>query len=168
MGAVEMPPEYLAAHNGSEQAAGRGSGLETDPNDPMARRTVTASDFSKIEQIRLAKEKQEQAMAQNNRLVWPSAMVRNRQTRDRPGALLAKPIHKMTPYMHMTFAPMERRLDIAMFRAMFASSPRQARQFCIHGGVTVNGKKVPFFFLFFFICCHANLTITRCATALTF
>ncbi|KKA27095.1 hypothetical protein TD95_001157 [Thielaviopsis punctulata] len=142
MGAVEMPPEYLAAHDGSEQAAGRGSGLEPDPNNPMAHRTVTASDFSKIEQIRLAKEKQEEALAQNNRLVWPSAFVRNRQTRDRPGALLAKPIRKMTPYMHMTFAPMERRLDIAIFRAMFASSPRQARQFCIHGGVRVNGKKM--------------------------
>ncbi|KAL1900026.1 hypothetical protein Cpir12675_001131 [Ceratocystis pirilliformis] len=142
MGAIEMPPEYLAAHDGSEQAAGRGSGLETDPNDPRAQPTVTASNFSKIEQIRLAKEEQEQALANQGKLNWPSPFVRNRQTRDRPGALLAKPIHKMTPYMHMTFAPMERRLDIAMFRAMFASSPRQARQFCIHGGVTVNGKKM--------------------------
>ncbi|KAL5594134.1 hypothetical protein BROUX41_001180 [Berkeleyomyces rouxiae] len=141
-GAIEMPPEYLAAYDGSEQAAGRGSGLEVDPNDPNARPTVVASDYSKIEQIRLAKETQEESMAQKGRLSWPSAFLRNRQTRDRPGALLAKPISKMTPYMHMTFAPMERRLDIAMFRAMFASSPRQARQFCIHGGVTVNGKKM--------------------------
>lgn len=47
-----------------------------------------------------------------------------------------------TPYMQMTFAPLERRLDVAIFRAMFASSTRQARQFVIHGGVTVNGKKV--------------------------
>lgn len=47
-----------------------------------------------------------------------------------------------TPYMLMTFAPLERRLDVAIFRAMFASSTRQARQFVIHGGVTVNGKKV--------------------------
>ncbi|KAH9883828.1 hypothetical protein F4778DRAFT_764984 [Xylariomycetidae sp. FL2044] len=49
-----------------------------------------------------------------------------------------------TPYMQMTFAPMERRLDIAIFRAMFASSARQARQFCVHGAVKVNGKKMPY------------------------
>lgn len=47
-----------------------------------------------------------------------------------------------TPYMQMAFAPMERRLDIAIFRALFASSARQARQFCVHGAVKVNGKKV--------------------------
>ena len=46
------------------------------------------------------------------------------------------------PYMHMTFAPLERRLDTAIFRAMFASSARQARQFVVHGLVKVNGKKV--------------------------
>lgn len=51
---------------------------------------------------------------------------------------------KYTPYMQMTFAPMERRLDIAIFRALFASSARQARQFCVHGAVKVNGKKVGF------------------------
>ena len=49
---------------------------------------------------------------------------------------------KKTPYMQMAFAPMERRLDIAVFRAMFASSARQARQFCVHGAVKVNGKRV--------------------------
>jgi ribosomal protein S4 len=47
-----------------------------------------------------------------------------------------------TPYMLQTFAPLERRLDIALYRALFASSARQARQFVIHGRVTVNGKKV--------------------------
>jgi ribosomal protein S4 len=47
-----------------------------------------------------------------------------------------------TPYMQMTFWPMERRLDTAIFRALFASSARQARQFVIHGAVKVNGKKV--------------------------
>lgn len=46
------------------------------------------------------------------------------------------------PYTQATFAPLERRLDVAVFRAMFASSTRQARQFVIHGAVTVNGKKV--------------------------
>jgi len=47
-----------------------------------------------------------------------------------------------TPYMQMTFAPLERRLDTAVFRSCFASSTRQARQFVVHGGVRVNGKKV--------------------------
>ncbi|KAI5281498.1 mitochondrial 37S ribosomal protein nam9, partial [Ascosphaera aggregata] len=49
--------------------------------------------------------------------------------------------HKQLPYMQMTYAPLERRLDVAIFRALFASSARQARQFVVHGGVTVNGKK---------------------------
>ncbi|EAW08035.1 mitochondrial 37S ribosomal protein uS4m [Aspergillus clavatus NRRL 1] len=47
-----------------------------------------------------------------------------------------------TPFTQMTFAPLERRLDVAIFRAMFASSARQARQFVVHGAVTVNGKKM--------------------------
>lgn len=51
-------------------------------------------------------------------------------------------VGRKTPYMQMAFAPMERRLDIAIFRALFASSARQARQFCVHGAVKVNGKKV--------------------------
>lgn len=49
-----------------------------------------------------------------------------------------------TPYMQMIYAPMERRLDQAVFRALFASSARQARQFCVHGAVKVNGVKVCF------------------------
>lgn len=48
------------------------------------------------------------------------------------------------PYMQMTFAPMERRLDVSIFRALFASSARQARQFVVHGAVKVNGKKMQF------------------------
>ncbi|KZZ91269.1 Ribosomal protein S4/S9 [Ascosphaera apis ARSEF 7405] len=51
---------------------------------------------------------------------------------------------KQLPWMQMTFAPLERRLDVAVFRALFASSTRQARQFVVHGGVTVNGKKMRF------------------------
>lgn len=50
----------------------------------------------------------------------------------------------MTPYMQMAYYPLERRLDTAIFRAMFASSVRQARQFVVHGLVKVNGKKVRF------------------------
>lgn len=51
---------------------------------------------------------------------------------------------KLTPFTQMTFAPLERRLDTAIFRALFASSTRQARQFVVHGAVTVNGKEVCF------------------------
>ncbi|KAK4134328.1 alpha-L RNA-binding motif-containing protein [Trichocladium antarcticum] len=93
LSAVNMDPAYMAKHNGSEQAAGRGSGLVLGKEDrylPHNRANAT----------------------------------------DR------------TPYMQMVFAPMERRLDIAIFRALFASSARQARQFVIHGAVTVNGKKM--------------------------
>ncbi|KAJ5693233.1 hypothetical protein N7462_002656 [Penicillium macrosclerotiorum] len=58
----------------------------------------------------------------------------NREGRSRP--------NRPTPYTQMAFAPLERRLDVAIFRALFASSTRQARQFVIHGAVTVNGQKM--------------------------
>lgn len=47
-----------------------------------------------------------------------------------------------TPYMNMSFAPIERRIDVAIFRAMFASSARQARNMVVHGKVKVNGQPV--------------------------
>ncbi|KAF1930195.1 alpha-L RNA-binding motif-containing protein [Didymella exigua CBS 183.55] len=84
---VPMDHKYLARHDGSEQAAGRGSGADSQ---------------------------------------------------DKPRA------PPMTPYMQMAYYPIERRLDTAIFRALFASSVRQARQFCVHGLVKVNGKKMPF------------------------
>jgi len=87
-----MDPAQLARDDGSEQSAGRGSGLEQKPEKRTGR-------------------------------IKPTQVPR-------------------TPYMQMTFAPLERRLDVAIFRAMFASSTRQARQFVVHGAVTVNGKKV--------------------------
>ncbi|KAJ3488213.1 hypothetical protein NLG97_g6242 [Lecanicillium saksenae] len=113
MSAVEMPPEYLAAHDGSEQAAGRGSGLDNSDID--------AGKYS--------------------RLAPPTAPLRSMSIRT-PNELIAKPLQSMTPYMQMTFAPLERRLDTAIFRAMFATSVRQARQFVLHGAVKVNGKKL--------------------------
>jgi ribosomal protein S4 len=87
---ANLEPRYMAEFDGSEKAAGRGSG-------------------------------------QDSILPWQENPI---------------PPSKTTPYMNMAFAPMERRLDIAVFRAMFASSARQARQFCVHGAVKVNGKKV--------------------------
>lgn len=47
-----------------------------------------------------------------------------------------------TPIQLQTFAVLEKRLDFALFRAMFASSIRQARQFILHGNVKVNGLKI--------------------------
>ena len=58
-----------------------------------------------------------------------------------PSNQALRPFAKM-PYMNMVYAQTERRLDTAIFRAMFASSTRQARQFVVHGYVKVNGKKV--------------------------
>lgn len=84
---VPMDYKALAEDDGSEQAAGRGSGLELPPD-------------------------------QRHRGV------------------------QLTPYMNMTYAPTERRLDTAIFRALFASSTRQARQLVVHGFVKVNGKQV--------------------------
>ncbi|OTB06727.1 hypothetical protein M426DRAFT_318787 [Hypoxylon sp. CI-4A] len=92
LGVADMDTKYMAEYDGSELAAGRGSGKEEPPN-------------------------------------WSDHIV---------------PKRTLTPYMQMTFAPMERRLDIAVFRAMFASSARQARQFCVHGAVKVNGKVMPY------------------------
>ncbi len=84
---VPMSPDYLARNDGSEMAAGRGSGLQPDPS---------------------------------SRVKAPPR----------------------TPYMQMMYHPTERRLDTAIFRALFASSARQARQFVVHGHVKVNGKRV--------------------------
>jgi hypothetical protein len=94
-GVVAMDHRYLAERDGSELAAGRGSGKE----HPMPENT---------------------------------------------GSIQFRKHH--IPFMHMTYAPMERRLDMAVWRALFASSARQARQFVTHGMVKVNGKKVALFF----------------------
>ncbi|OMP82173.1 37S ribosomal protein NAM9, mitochondrial [Diplodia seriata] len=61
---------------------------------------------------------------------------------DEPGDISDRPTPQMTPYMQMTFYPIERRLDTAIWRALFATSARQARQFVVHGWVKVNGKKM--------------------------
>ncbi|KAG5368417.1 37S ribosomal protein NAM9 [Yarrowia sp. C11] len=47
-----------------------------------------------------------------------------------------------TPFAMQTFVHLEKRLDFAVFRSMFASSIRQAGQFIRQGNVTVNGVKV--------------------------
>ena len=86
---VPMDHKYLAENDGSEHAAGRGSGKER-PLD--------------MDEIRFGRNQ--------------------------------------IPWLNMTYAPVERRLDMAVWRALFASSARQARQFCTHGMVKVNGQVV--------------------------
>ncbi|KAK7422238.1 hypothetical protein QQX98_001761 [Neonectria punicea] len=114
LSAVDMPPEYLAANDGSEQAAGRGSGLSTS--------NVTAETYSRVPRP-----------SQNQRpLTHPG---QRRAGFGDVNGMLSDHFQQMTPYMQMTFAPLERRLDTAVFRALFASSVRQARQFVIHGAV---------------------------------
>lgn len=44
-----------------------------------------------------------------------------------------------TPMVLQTFAPLEKRLDYAIFRALFASSVRQSKKFILNGHVKVNG-----------------------------
>lgn len=47
-----------------------------------------------------------------------------------------------TPLVLQTYAVLEKRLETALFRAMFASSVRQARQFIKSGDVFVNGVTI--------------------------
>lgn len=91
---VPMDYRYLAGSDGSEQAYGRGAGVQTMEDDPV---------------------------------------LLGGKARRKP---------QKTPYMHMTFHPLERRLDTVVWRALFASSARQARQFVVRGAVRVNGKKM--------------------------
>lgn len=95
---VPMDYRYLARSDGSEHAAGRGSGLEFEGEDPKQ-------------------------------------PIRGTKKRDPTSP-------QKTPYMHMSFHPLEKRLDTAIWRALFASSTKQARQLVVHGHVKVNGQKV--------------------------
>ncbi|KAL2760243.1 hypothetical protein ACRALDRAFT_1073820 [Sodiomyces alcalophilus JCM 7366] len=136
LSSVELHPSYLAQHDGSEQAAGRGSGRELDPSGDNP--PVSAENFSPTEALRRKHFDQGAEAEDGARWAHANARYFNRDHRTPP--IFAKPVRDMTPYMQMTFAPLERRLDIAIFRAMFASSTLQARQFCVHGAVKVNGK----------------------------
>jgi ribosomal protein S4 len=92
--AVTLSAEYLARNDGSDQAAGRGAGLQDEVGGK------------------------------------------------------GSGLGAISPYMAHTFWIVERRLDTAIHRAMFASSVRQARQMVIHGNVKVNGEKVGFSYWF--------------------
>lgn len=134
LSSVDLDPSYLATHDGTEQSSGRCSGRQLDPASDE--RPITASQFSRAEPAWM-RNHDEKIQADRFSHFKVRSTVQNKQNQ-----ILAKPTTRMTPYMQMTFAPLERRLDVAIFRAMFASSTLQARQFCVHGAVKVNGKKV--------------------------
>lgn len=127
---VNMDPEYMAHHDGSEQAAGRGSGRDLytgiDRMPWQGQTTVKSIGRSILERDDLFDE--EKAVIAD----YGRSLMKNKQMSD----------EGQTPYMNMTYAPLERRIDIAIHRALFASSSRQARQFVIHGAVKVNGQVV--------------------------
>ncbi|TKA83974.1 hypothetical protein B0A55_00215 [Friedmanniomyces simplex] len=110
---VSMNHQYLAKYDGSEMASGRGMGLDKEPRTTRGR------------------EDDE----------WGMAGGEGDRDRDPVQRSFDGRVEK-TPYMHMTFYPLERRLDTAIWRALFASSVKQARQFVVHGWVRVNGKKM--------------------------
>jgi ribosomal protein S4 len=51
----------------------------------------------------------------------------------------------------MLFSEVERRLDVLVFRACFASSVWQARGYVVHGHVKLNGEVVSGSSLFFWL-----------------
>jgi ribosomal protein S4 len=59
-----------------------------------------------------------------------------------PGAENDRKPQRLPPMQTLTFATLERRLDVAMFRACLSPSVYAARQIISHGKVTVNGEKV--------------------------
>lgn len=130
LSAVNMHPEYMAHHDGSEQAAGRGSGKQpyTRVDEPPWR------DRETINNVQGSILKLQDAFDEKDAVIqdYGSSIKRNKQLSDKGE----------TPYMNMTYAPFERRIDVAIHRALFASSTRQARQFVIHGAVKVNGQVV--------------------------
>ena len=139
---VPMNPRNLAEHDGSEQAAGRGSGKEPLPKWLESQRIVEAiKEQEPTEKAKVEKAGKKWLGKDGQRENFVKRVVR--QTRE---ALFKQygrtPSNAQTPYMQMVYWPLERRLDTAIWRALFASSARQARQFVIHGSVKVNGQKV--------------------------
>ncbi|ROW09359.1 hypothetical protein VMCG_02393 [Cytospora schulzeri] len=124
---VNMDPVYMAHNDGSEQAAGRGSGkVKPSYEDvtPWHERGQNAG-------------KQKPGMPFEPDLDLVEVDIDARPSREETNV---QQFTGQTPYMSMAYAPLERRIDVAIFRALFASSTRQARQFVVHGAVKVNGQ----------------------------
>ncbi|KAJ4425178.1 hypothetical protein N0V82_000233 [Gnomoniopsis sp. IMI 355080] len=128
---VDMNPKYMAHNDGAEQATGRGSGRDT----PRAEDVTPWRAIGQDRQFKLrgglnkvlspVVDKTEVDFSENDAQTYKQTNIQESQ--------------EPTPYMNMSFAPIERRIDVAIFRAMFASSTRQARNMVIHGKVKVNG-----------------------------
>ncbi|CAN8102828.1 unnamed protein product [Discula destructiva] len=132
---VDMNPEYMAHNDGAEQATGRGSGRDT----------VTPEDVAPWVERGQSREWKLQGGRGLNEAFKPLVDMAEVNTRMGLEQRLDQTNTQLggtgrTPYMNMSFAPIERRIDVAMFRAMFASSTRQARNLVIHGKVKVNGQ----------------------------
>ncbi|KAK0261468.1 hypothetical protein B0A54_03637 [Friedmanniomyces endolithicus] len=110
---VSMNHQYLAKYDGSEMAKGRGMGVEKE-SVPRRRGEDGETGVAAAGAFRDGDQVQRQYDGRVQK----------------------------TPYMHMTFHPLERRLDTAIWRSLFSSSVKQARQFVVHGWVKVNGKKM--------------------------
>lgn len=131
---VDMDPKYMAHNDGAEQATGRGSGrdvVEAEDITPwhqrgQQRQFKVRGGLSKVLPPLMDKTEVDMRLDMKQRLDETNFQEDN----------------SPTPYMNMSFAPIERRIDVAIFRAMFASSTRQARNLVIHGKVKVNGQAV--------------------------
>lgn len=132
---VDMNPMYMALNDGAEQATGRGSGLERPRAEDVAPYRDVQGKVARSWKLPGGIEKFEQLVDKDDVTLDPAMSLDVDQTNVQQST-------ETTPYMNMTFAPIERRIDVAIFRAMFASSARQARNLVIHGKVKVNGQPV--------------------------
>lgn len=134
---VDMNPVYMAHNDGAEQATGRGSGRDkVAPEDvtPWAQRDQQrkwrGQGGAKLGEAFPPMEEQKELKVEVQLKEEMKKLTNVQRGDDR------------TPYMNMAFAPIERRIDVAIFRALFASSTRQARNMVIHGKVKINGQPV--------------------------
>lgn len=131
---VDMNPEYMAHNDGAEQATGRGSGRDAPlPEDVMPWQEVEGQ--QRQFKLRGGLAKVLSPLVDDTEVKHSSAEPTFKETNVQENTA-------PTPYMNMSFAPIERRIDVAIFRAMFASSTRQARNMVVHGKVKVNGQPV--------------------------
>ncbi|KAI9894044.1 MAG: mitochondrial 37S ribosomal protein nam9 [Vezdaea aestivalis] len=160
---VGMDPRQLAADDGSRWAMGRGSGFQSMPEYAKEEQDEKGKDEDKetfnnesgFEEGNdlVAKDGGSEVMANKITGTMANADAEYGATIGyEPGKVVQSTgeiVHnhvplERTPFMQMLYAPIERRLDSAIHRALFASSIRQARQFVLHGGVKVNGKKMKY------------------------
>ena len=139
---VPMNPNYLARHDGADEAAGRGAGKETLPQwlerEKVDSAIAAAEPKAKEDALKSGKKWEG---IDGERGKWRreyASEVTQRLRSEFGSARRVDPI----PYMQMVYHPFERRLDMAVYRALFASSAKQARQIVCHGGVKVNGQTV--------------------------